>query len=397
MNITYDQLRRIRFSLCSSFGYYLSINNEGNAQLVSNTLDWEIFNINDSNQLRRIHDNVILNNYTVHIKDNNMVSLRYRDNQYLSVDNNNKQNIIRRDNNDKWEKFKVVEYNHHQQPSVYIASLRANGFCIIENLLSLDTIADIKALINEASNRRGTFTNLEITGRKGIQERIGKILKIDPVFAEVVCNPLVCGIVAKYIGNGNDKDFHLATWSSNNLLPQDPNDHDESKSGLGWHVDYPFENFPDWPNNSNENVLGVQALFSIDEFNERNGSPLFLKNSHLNDSSLLQALQTNPYSIPADSVQALIPAGSVLIAHSAWIHRQTVNRSGIDRLGLLANYTRKSIQPKDDMNTQYDHVRQIITSDHRSCPESKERLLNILKDWENSEVKVDDESKRNNL
>ena len=63
------------------------------------------------------------------------------------------------------------------------------------------------------------------------------------------------------------------------------------------------------------------------------------------------------------------------------IHYQTVNRSDIDRLGLLANYTRRSIQPKDEMSAQYEHVRQIITSDHRNNPELKERLLNILKEW----------------
>lgn len=379
MIITYDQLRRMRFSLCSSFGYYLSINDEGKPQLSSHTLDWEIFSINDSNQLIRSNDNVILNNYTVHINDD-MVDLRYSDNQYLSVDNDNHQDIIRRNHSDKWERFKVVEYNH-QQPNTYIESLRANGFCIIENHLSLDTIEDIKGLINEASHRKGTFVDLEITGRVGIQERIGKLLKIDPVLAEVACDPLICGIIAKYIGNGNDKNFHLATWSSNNLLPQSPSDPDESKSGLGWHVDFPYEYLSDWPENSNENVLGVQVLFSIDEFNVGNGATLFLPNSHMRNKSLLKELQKNPYSRPDNSVQACLPPGSVLIAHSAWIHRQTVNKSGTNRLGLLANYTRRSVRPKDEMKTQYEHVRHSIAYNHRSDPESKERLLNILQDW----------------
>ena len=46
-------------------------------------------------------------------------------------------------------------------------------------------------------------------------------------------------------------------------------------------------------------------------------------------------------------------AGSVLIAHSAWWHRQTINRSENRRTVLLGNYVVESVPPKDDMEQQY--------------------------------------------
>jgi ectoine hydroxylase-related dioxygenase (phytanoyl-CoA dioxygenase family) len=47
------------------------------------------------------------------------------------------------------------------------------------------------------------------------------------------------------------------------------------------------------------------------------------------------------------------PAGSVLIAHSAWWHRQTANTSPHPRHALLACFTRGYVVPKADMEGQY--------------------------------------------
>jgi ectoine hydroxylase-related dioxygenase (phytanoyl-CoA dioxygenase family) len=45
--------------------------------------------------------------------------------------------------------------------------------------------------------------------------------------------------------------------------------------------------------------------------------------------------------------------GSVLVAHSAWWHRQTANSSPHSRHALLACFTRGFVIPKADMEGQY--------------------------------------------
>ena len=56
---------------------------------------------------------------------------------------------------------------------------------------------------------------------------------------------------------------------------------------------------------------------------------------------------------PASARVSNHPAGTVLIAHSAWWHRQTNNMTTTSRTALLGNYTPGWVVAKDGMERQW--------------------------------------------
>mmetsp|Transcript_3728 Transcript_3728/g.8072 ORF Transcript_3728/g.8072 Transcript_3728/m.8072 type:complete len:161 (-) Transcript_3728:58-540(-) len=120
-------------------------------------------------------------------------------------------------------------------------------------------------------------------------------------------------------------------------------------AGLAWHVDYPYHDIEQpWP----KEPLSLQVLWLLDDFREDNGATMFAPRSH-------ELLTTPPYSFDlphsftgnGELLQA--PVGSVLVAHGAWWHRQTINKSEQPRHALLASLTRGFVVPKADMEGQY--------------------------------------------
>jgi ectoine hydroxylase-related dioxygenase (phytanoyl-CoA dioxygenase family) len=125
-----------------------------------------------------------------------------------------------------------------------------------------------------------------------------------------------------------------------------------SKSGLGWHVDYPYHDIPmdRWPVPLPAYPLGVQVLWLLDDFREDNGGTMFLPGSHLKPQST-----SGGFEDIAGQCILNEPAGTVLIAHSAWHHRQTTNVSADSRTALLGNYTPMFVTPKDSMEHAWRH------------------------------------------
>ena len=110
--------------------------------------------------------------------------------------------------------------------------------------------------------------------------------------------------------------------------------------------------------------LGVQALWLLDDFREDNGGTMFLPGSHLVDG-VPDGISAGGMETPPAAQVLIAPAGSVLIAHSAWWHRQTVNRSDAPRTALLGNYTSGHVVPKDGMERQWREHHEAIERDLR--------------------------------
>jgi ectoine hydroxylase-related dioxygenase (phytanoyl-CoA dioxygenase family) len=92
----------------------------------------------------------------------------------------------------------------------------------------------------------------------------------------------------------------------------------------------------------------VQVLWLLDNFTQHNGATMFLPQSH----SWLKPPDYD-FSTPQQAQLLLAPAGSVLIAHGAWWHRQTPNLSPLPRSALLASFCRAFVVPKADMEGQF--------------------------------------------
>ncbi|EKX44488.1 hypothetical protein GUITHDRAFT_109608 [Guillardia theta CCMP2712] len=240
--------------------------------------------------------------------------------------------------------------------------LRVSGFTVLEVLEP-----------SEAEDARDALQGIlerSTGGSDGYQIRIPDVAVHHPLFGELLVHPVILFLVRSYLG----RYARCATWSSNTLLPK--MDHPR----LGWHVDYPYHDieigmWPDLP-------LGLQVLWLLDNFTSENGGTMFYPGSH----EFFSPPNIEQFSTP-EILTA--PAGSVLVAHSAWWHRQTQNKSPNPRHALLGCFTRcddcKNCQstkwkisearsetrptkrkycrgfvvPKADMETQFDKISQM--------------------------------------
>jgi ectoine hydroxylase-related dioxygenase (phytanoyl-CoA dioxygenase family) len=210
--------------------------------------------------------------------------------------------------------------------------LRRDGYTVLQSVLAADDAADVKEALERAQESAG---RVEMHGGAPQQVRVPDILLQHPVFAELLLHPAVTAVVQRLLHN----DFRCATWSSNTLLPR------MTTPALGWHVDYPYHDIsPPWP----RDTLSVQVLWLLDNFTQHNGATMFLPQSH----SWLKPPDYD-FSTPQQAQLLLAPAGSVLIAHGAWWHRQTPNLSPLPRSALLASLCRAFVVPKADMEGQF--------------------------------------------
>ncbi|DBA89954.1 TPA: hypothetical protein ACH3X2_004442 [Trebouxia sp. C0005] len=202
------------------------------------------------------------------------------------------------------------------EPDLHVQNLKQHGYVVFQLMTP-----------NDAQAAKQHVFNLEEAGvgsRNNIQHRIAELIPAGgQLMAQLVCQPVLLQVLHRYLGS----KCRLATFSSNTLLPQDGS----LGSGLGWHPDYPYHDIDQpWP--PPEFPLGcqVQKPDGIEEDTEG--------------------------TFPG-SVTLTAPAGSVLVAHSAWWHRQTKNVSKLPRTALLGNYTPGHVVPKDNMEKQWHGFR----------------------------------------
>ncbi|KAL0021469.1 hypothetical protein WJX79_006443 [Trebouxia sp. C0005] len=224
------------------------------------------------------------------------------------------------------------------EPDLHVQNLKQHGYVVFQLMTP-----------NDAQAAKQHVFNLEEAGvgsRNNIQHRIAELIPAGgQLMAQLVCQPVLLQVLHRYLGS----KCRLATFSSNTLLPQDGS----LGSGLGWHPDYPYHDIDQpWP--PPEFPLGCQVLICLDEFRQDNGGTMFLPNSQVQKPDGIE--EDTEGTFPG-SVTLTAPAGSVLVAHSAWWHRQTKNVSKLPRTALLGNYTPGHVVPKDNMEKQWHGFR----------------------------------------
>ncbi|DBA79812.1 TPA: hypothetical protein ACH3X1_008473 [Trebouxia sp. C0004] len=222
------------------------------------------------------------------------------------------------------------------EADIRVQNLKQHGYVVFQ-LMTPD----------DAQAAKQHVYNLERAGvgsRNNIQHRIAELIPAGgQLMAQLVCHPSLLQVLHRYLGS----KYRLATFSSNTLLPQDGS----LGSGLGWHPDYPYHDIDQpWP--PPEFPLGCQVLICLDEFRQDNGGTMFMPNSHMQKP---EGIEDDIEGTSPGSITLTASAGSVLIAHSAWWHRQTKNVSKLPRTALLGNYTPGHVVPKDNMEKQW-HV-----------------------------------------
>jgi ectoine hydroxylase-related dioxygenase (phytanoyl-CoA dioxygenase family) len=175
------------------------------------------------------------------------------------------------------------------------------------------------------------------------QKRDGELLQKNKVFSEILTDHPI-NLVMKIILNN---DYKCATLSSNTLFQ----DLSELETTSGWHVDYPYHDIsPPWGRPGNA-PLSLQSIWALDEFTLENGGTRIIQGSHKFD---MYPTHEQIVSLEHEMTTVVCPKGSVIIAHGAWWHSQSKNKTSSPRACLLATFSRKWIASKDNMIEQFE-------------------------------------------
>jgi ectoine hydroxylase-related dioxygenase (phytanoyl-CoA dioxygenase family) len=227
------------------------------------------------------------------------------------------------------------------------AEFDCDGYTVFESVL--DTAA-LDAIRTELA----PYLAADIAGRNDFEglktNRVYAMLAKSPVFADLACHPLALAFAEADLG----KECLLSACLAINIHP--------GETVQPWHYDDGHYRLPR-PRAS----LGVSAFWTIDETTDTNGATEILPGSHLWPEQTLpgassptsftskefnaQSLDSRPRDtgVRADSVKAVMPAGSLMLAKSTLWHRGGANRSDKTRLIITPQYCVGWARPLENM------------------------------------------------
>jgi ectoine hydroxylase-related dioxygenase (phytanoyl-CoA dioxygenase family) len=201
-----------------------------------------------------------------------------------------------------------------------------NGFLVIPNAVS-------SHLVDAAKNKI-------LSNANGKTNRISNLFALDKdIFANILQTHVLRAVLELVFLS---KEFHLTTYSSNTLF------YDETNSAPHFHVDYPYHmlvcNGDDGigKRRSENELLGVQVVIPLTDFNFENGATLFIPNSFLSCHDFKNA----------NCCFFLAPKGSIILYRADLIHSQGVNKTEEPRVALLANFAPLHVPAKDNILEQ---------------------------------------------
>ena len=153
------------------------------------------------------------------------------------------------------------------------------------------------------------------------------------MFQEVLYDNRLIEILDKTYNYNN---YHLATYSTNTLSPQQGRQH--------WHVDYPYHNFKSY---SNKKILGIQVFIVLDDMDEKNGATYYCPKSFI--------YETHPSDVGNEEIShfRFKKGDMVLMLASMW-HSEGFNSSDSSRSLILANFVPNEVPAKDSFTTFKD-------------------------------------------
>jgi ectoine hydroxylase-related dioxygenase (phytanoyl-CoA dioxygenase family) len=201
-----------------------------------------------------------------------------------------------------------------------LARLRADGFLILENLLSRAEIdAVIQALAPYEKDRPMGRNDFE--GERS--QRVYSLAAKGKPFHDLAEHPRVLRILEALLL----KDFLLSNLQSIRLHP--------GENAQAWHSDDGFYFVP-----RPRATLGISTIWAIEDFTEKNGATELIPGSHLWGME-------HPDERPHDIVRAVMPAGSVVIFDAATWHRGGANETSATRLAVSPQYCQPWLRPQE--------------------------------------------------
>lgn len=230
-----------------------------------------------------------------------------------------------------------------RMPSEYLAELTARGFTILDNLMTQEEVARLKAEVA----RRIENNEQKTDGRLGVGDGVTWSVEV----ARVVTHPLALWLMQTYLGTKAIHYCHPPSVTcmrpARELLGKRP--------PLGWHTDYPYHpgvlERERW---ADDQPLGVQYNVCVDEFRADNAATQYLPESFALRQWPTEAFNTGGThmgkGVHKDVAQMTAPSGSALVYDSRTWHRacDELNVSGEDRVAILNAVTPSWVLPMVD-------------------------------------------------
>ena len=223
--------------------------------------------------------------------------------------------------------------------------MEAMGFCIVPDVLPPQRLARVRDALYRAASEdraRGWEQKFRLDyAHDDTNQRVWNLLSRDPVFADLVEDPLALGLVKATIG----WPALLGSISANITGP--------GGGEMVLHADQIFVPEP-WP----AQPQGVNVAWCIDDFTDENGASRIVPGSH--------RLNRKPAADEAakDSVALEAPAGSIIVMESRVWHKTGNNRTQAQRrAGIFAWYTRPIYRQQENWFLSLDPIIRQFGSD----------------------------------
>lgn len=193
-----------------------------------------------------------------------------------------------------------------------LATLERDGYVVVRNLLSSQQI--------EAVHRQlAPYLQQKLMGRNEFEglrsERVYAVLAKAPSLAPLIEHPRLLGIIDRLL----QPCYLLSAAIAINVHP--------GETAQAFHCDDGATRMP-----RPRPMLGVSAIWALDDFTETNGATEVIPGSHL---------WKHEQELPADdprSTPIVMPAGSVVVFAGSLYHRGSANRSTGTRLGFTPQF-----------------------------------------------------------
>ena len=190
---------------------------------------------------------------------------------------------------------------------MHVEAIECLGYTVVESGFSADDLEKFRAGLDLILERQ-----TEQAGGRRFLEEIGEAdqvrapLCFDDSFLAIAANPNVLEIVRRLLGN-----YFILTQQNGIVNRPSDNVHHQS----AFHRDLPYQHFV------STRPIGVNALLSLDAFDEEAGSTTILPGSHRN-----AAFPSDAY-VRANERSTTAPAGAYIVMDSMLYHRAGYNRS----------------------------------------------------------------------
>ena len=209
-------------------------------------------------------------------------------------------------------------------------AIELNGAAVVENQVDSELVEAILSELREHFDKIGKGSDSGFTGYK--TRWLSRLLAISKTTSQLVDNPMVMevadGILLKHCDN-----YRIGSLTAIEILPGEKDQVLHSDDGI-YPVRLPGMEFQ------------ISAMWALDDFTKENGATRVVLGSHRNFSANTYESEENiDYFTPDtkentnNTVQAVMPKGSVLFYMGSTLHGGGANRSDKPRAGIINTYS----------------------------------------------------------